>query len=74
MALSEKRQQEIMRLVDEGSGDLELDGKLALDKEKPRLRQLHHERADFLRTCTSPEELDFFDANWERVGRSRFTP
>ncbi len=72
MALVEKRQQEIMQLVGEGSGDLELDEKLALDEqEKRHLQKLHRERADFLRTCTSAEELDFFAANWDRDGREK---
>src|SRR5512145_448987 len=71
MALSEKRQQEIMALVGEGSGDLEEDEQFALDEEKPHLRKLHRERADFLRTCTSAEELDFFAANWARDGREK---
>jgi hypothetical protein len=34
MALSEKRQQEIISLVGQGSGDLELDEQFALDEEK----------------------------------------
>jgi hypothetical protein len=71
MALSQKRQQEILRLVGEGSGDLEQDQRFALDEEKPRLRELHRERAEFLRTCTSAEELDFFAANWDRDGREK---
>jgi hypothetical protein len=72
MALSEKRQQELMRLVGEGSGDLELDERQALDEhERRHLRELHRERADFLRTCTSAEELDFFAANWARDGREK---
>ena len=71
MALSEKLQQEIMRFVGEGSGDLERDEQLALEEEKPHLRKLHRERADFLRTCTSAEELDFFAANWARDGREK---
>ena len=72
MALSEKRQQQILRLVGEGSGDLEQDEELALDEqEKRHLQELHRERADFLRTCTSAEELDFFAANWARDGREK---
>lgn len=71
MALSEQRQQEILKLVGQGSGDLELDERFALDEEKPHLRELHRERADFLRTCTSAEELDFFAANWARDGREK---
>ncbi|HYH65544.1 MAG TPA: DUF4274 domain-containing protein [Urbifossiella sp.] len=72
MALPENRQQEIMRLVGEGSGDPEVDDKHALDEhEKRRLRELHRERADFLRTCASPEELDFFAAHWARDGREK---
>lgn len=72
MALSEKRQQEILRLVGEGTGDLEWDEQVALDEqEKRHLEKLHRERADFLRTCTSAEELDFFAANWERDGREK---
>jgi hypothetical protein len=71
MALSEQRQQEIIGLVGQGSGDLELDEQFALDEEKPHLRKLHRERADFLRTCTSAEELDFFAANWARDGREK---
>lgn len=71
MSLSEKRQQEIMRFVGEGSGDLERDEALALDEERPHLRKLHRERADFLRTCTRAEELDFFAANWDRDGREK---
>lgn len=71
MALSEKRQQEIRGLVGQGSGDLELDEQLALEEEKPHLRKLHRERADFLRTCTSAEELDFFAENWARDGREK---
>jgi hypothetical protein len=72
MALSEQRRQEIMRLVGEGSGDLDLDEAQALDEqEKRHLRQLHRERADFLRTCTSAEELDFFAENWARDGREK---
>ena len=72
MALSQKRQQEILRLVGEGSGDLQRDEELALDeREKRHLQQLHRERADFLRTCASAEELDFFAANWDRDGREK---
>jgi hypothetical protein len=71
MALSEKRQQEIIKLVGQGSGDLERDEQFALDEEKPHLRKLHRERADFLRTCTSAEELDFFAENWARDGREK---
>ncbi len=72
MALSEKRQQEIIRLVGEGSGDLERDEKLARDEQqKRRLQELHRAREDFLRTCTSAEELDFFAANWARDGREK---
>jgi hypothetical protein len=72
MALTEKRQQELIRLVGEGSGDPELDDKHALDEqEKRRLQDLNRERADFLRTCTSAEELDFFAAHWARDGREK---
>jgi hypothetical protein len=71
MALSEERQQEILRLVVQGSGDLEQDERFALDEEKPHLRKLHQERVDFLRTCTSAEELDFFAENWARDGREK---
>lgn len=71
MALSEQRQQEIMKLVGQGSGDLERDEQFALDEEKPLLRKLHRERTDFLRTCTSAEELDFFAENWARDGREK---
>jgi hypothetical protein len=72
MALSEKRQQEIIRLVGQGSGDLERDEKLALDEqEKRHLQEIHRAREDFLRTCTSAEELDFFAANWARDGREK---
>ncbi len=60
-----------MKLVGQGSGDLELDEQFALDEEKPQLRKLHRERADFLQTCTSAEELDFFAANWARDGREK---
>jgi hypothetical protein len=72
MALSAKRQQEIMRLVGEGSGDLQRDLMLALDEqEKQHLRKLHRELTDFLSTCTSAEELDFFAENWARDGREK---
>jgi hypothetical protein len=71
MALSEKRQQEILGLVGQGYGDPELDEQFALEEEKPLLRELNRKRSDFLRTCTSAEELDFFAANWERDGREK---
>ena len=72
MALPEPRRQELMRLVGEGSGDPELDERQALgDQERRRLRELNRERADFLRTCTSAEELDFFAAHWARDGREK---
>jgi hypothetical protein len=71
MALSEGRRQAILKLVGQGSGDLEQDERFALDAEKPHLRELHRAREDFLRACTSPEELDFFAANWGRDGREK---
>lgn len=71
MALSEARRQEILGLVGRGSGDPDADERFALDEEKPELRRLHRERTDFLRTCTSAEELDFFAANWGRDGREK---
>lgn len=72
MALSESRKQEIIQLVGEGSGDLELDERLTRDEQqKQHLRELHRKREEFLRKCTSAEELDFFAANWERDGREK---
>jgi len=71
MPLSEKRQEEIMRLVHEGGDELTAAiarGKIETDKH---LEKIHREIADFLKTCTNPEELDFFAENWARDGREK---
>lgn len=69
MALSEQRRQEIMRLVYEGSEELTAAMELGERETARHLENIRREIADFLRTCTSAEELDFFAANWTRDGR-----
>jgi hypothetical protein len=68
MPLPEKRQQEIMRLVKEG-GD-ELTKAIALgDEAGDKFREkMHREIAEFMKTCTDKDELDFFAENWGRDG------
>lgn len=71
MALSDKRQQEIMRLVYEGGEELTEAMALGKQETERHLEGIHQEIADFLRTCTSAEELDFFAEHWARDGREK---
>lgn len=69
MALSEKRQQEIMRLVREGGDELTEAMSRGKEATAEHLRKIHGEIADFLSTCADREELDFFAEHWARDGR-----
>ena len=71
MALSEKRQQEIMRLVHEGGDELTQAIALGKKETEKHLQEIHREIADFLKTCTNKDELDFFAENWSRDGREK---
>ena len=68
MALSEKRQQEIMRLAYEGGEELTEAIALGEQETERHLQNIHRKIADFLTTCTSAEELEFFAENWTRDG------
>lgn len=69
MPLSEKRQQEIMRLVYEGGDELTQAIERGKKEAKKHLEKMGREISDFLKTCTNKDELDFFAANWTRDGR-----
>src|SRR6188474_30230 len=71
MALSEKRQNEIMRLVHEGGDELTKAIERGEKETEMHLQKIHREIADFLKTCTNIEELDFFAENWARDGREK---
>ena len=71
MALSEKRQREIMRLVHEGGDELTQAIALGEKETKKHVEKIRREIADFLQTCTNKEELDFFAENWTRDGREK---
>ena len=68
MALSEARQNEILRLTYEGGDELTQAISLGEKETEKHLQKIHGEIADFLKTCTNPEELDFFAENWGRDG------
>lgn len=71
MALSKKRQQEIMRLVAEGGEEL-TEAMSRSKKETDRhLRQIRREITCFLKACQDKEELDFFAQNWNRDGNEK---
>lgn len=69
MALSEKRQQEIMRLVYEGGDELTEAMALGEKETEEHLRKIRGEITEFLKTCDDKDELDFFAENWSRDGR-----
>lgn len=71
MALSERRQKEIMRLVHEGGDELSQAIALGEKETEKHLQKIRGEIADFLKTCTNKEELDFFAENWARDGREK---
>ena len=71
MALSEKRQQEILRLTCEGGDELTQAISLGEKETEKHLQEIRREIADFLKTCTNKEELDFFAENWTRDGREK---
>ena len=71
MPLSEKRQQEIMRLVHEGGAELTQAIELGQETTEKHLAKIHREIADFLKTSIDKEELDFFAENWARDGREK---
>ena len=71
MALSKKRQKEIMRLVYEGEDELSA----AMDRGEKEtqlyLRVIRKEISDFLANCEDKTELDFFAMNWNRDGNEK---
>ena len=69
MALSGKRQKEILRLTYEGGDELTQAMALGEKETAEHLQKIRREIAAFLQTCTNPEELDFFAENWARDGR-----
>jgi hypothetical protein len=69
MALSEKRQQEILRLTYEGGDELTQAISQGEKATEEHLRKIRREIATFLQTCDNKEELDFFAENWARDGR-----
>lgn len=69
MTLSTKRRQEIMRLVHEGGEELTEAMALGEQATEKHLEKIRREIADFLKTCTDKEELDFFAEKWTRDGR-----
>jgi hypothetical protein len=71
MPLSEKRRQEITRLIYEGAEELTEAMSLGEQETKRHLERIHAEITAFLATSTSPEELDFFAENWTRDGREK---
>lgn len=71
MALSKKRQNEIMRLVYEGGDELTAAIELGEKATAKHLRAIHREISAFLKTCEDKDELDVFAANWHRDGREK---
>jgi hypothetical protein len=60
-----------MRLVHEGGDELTQAIALGEKETEKHLQGIRREIADFLKTCTSKEELDFFAENWTRDGREK---
>jgi uncharacterized protein DUF4274 len=71
MPLSEKRKQELMRLVHEGGDELTQAIERGEKETEKHLQKMGREISDFLKTCTDKEELDFFAENWSRDGREK---
>lgn len=71
MALSKKRQNEIIRLVHEGGDELTQAMSLGEKETARHLRAIRREISDFLKTCENKDELDFFAENWSRDGREK---
>jgi hypothetical protein len=71
MALSKKRQNEIIRLVHEGGDELTEAMSRGEKETAKHLRAIHREISDFLKTCKDKDELDFFAENWSRDGREK---
>jgi hypothetical protein len=71
MALSKKRQNEILRLVHEGGDELTEAMSLGEKETAKHLRAIRREISDFLKTCENKDELDFFAENWSRDGNEK---
>jgi hypothetical protein len=68
MALSKKRQNEIMRLVHQGGDDLTEAMSRGEKETANHLPKIRREISEFLKTCANKEELDYFAQNWSRDG------
>ena len=73
MALSKKRQQEIMRLVHEGGDELTEAMSLGEEETSKQVRAIRREISDSLKTCENKDELDFF-AEKSSLRRVRIQP
>ncbi len=68
MAISKKRQNEIMRLVYEGGDELTAAMELGEQATQKHLRNIRREIKTFFQACDKPDELHFFAMEWNRDG------
>ena len=71
MALSKKRQKEILRLVYEGEDELSAAMEFGEKETEKHLRSIRKEISAFLKNSKDKTELDFFAVNWNRDGNEK---
>ena len=64
MALTKKRQSEILRLTYQGGDELTAAMEAGEAATQKHLRKINREIDDFVTSCDDKRELDFFAANW----------